>query len=551
LKQKILFLQFAVIPLSLLLIWRLFALQCGDYLVWKNLAEKQHETKSMLSGMRGAVEDIKGRPLVLSLQAFAVGVRPRLIQSTQRSALVNKLSTALSMKESEVQERLNSSKKFIWLKRGVSRENLELLPAIPALEGVPQIKRSYPLGALASVVTGVINREGTGISGVELAFNKLLQGRDLEESHRRDARGDELFENVVMNDVGRNVQLSIDSFIQTILSEEFEVALQDSKAKRVFGAIMDADSGEILALSQSPQFDPENKYTTEDLKNVVLQDTFEPGSTLKPIIAAIALKEKVTSINEIIECSPLTIGSNTITDSHAISDVSLREVLVRSSNTGIARVGLRLGGEKLKAELERFGFGAPSGIELKGEGRGILKQNWSKLDTATSSFGQGISVTALQMMRAFAVLANGGKLVRPMILKTNANNQNSEQLISPAVAATISEALLGVTEEEGGTGLRASIKGIPVSGKTGTAQKVLENGRGYDSENVLASFIGYIDSSKINLNRKLVMFVGVDEPGVKPRWGGVVAAPVFRKVMERVVSYLLTQPNEPLNTRAN
>ena len=237
-------------------------------------------------------------------------------------------------------------------------------------------------------------------------------------------------------------------------------------------------------------------------------------------------------------------GGHTIRDVHPIDTVSFSEVLVQSSNICMAKIGARMGIKRLHEALESFGFGKTTGLELKGEAAGILRapERWRTIDIATHSFGQGVAVTALQLVQAYGALANGGLLVRPTLLKQPTGEPvESRRILRPETASTISQAIRGVTEAEHGTGKKAKISGVTVYGKTGTAQKARRDGRGYDPDRVLASFIGYVDGQEVGLDRRLVMLVIVDEPGVKPRWGGTLAGPIFRRSMERVLSHLLTQ----------
>jgi cell division protein FtsI (penicillin-binding protein 3) len=346
---------------------------------------------------------------------------------------------------------------------------------------------------------------------------------------------------------GSNVSLTIDSVIQRVVEEEFDKAKETAQAKNVFGVMMDADSGEILGMGQTTRYNPnaDSNISSEALRNVVLQNSFEPGSTFKPIVAAVALDKGLTSKDEIINCEngKYFIGKRMIKDAHPIPTVTFEQVLARSSNIGMAKLGFRLGKDNLYNSLFEFGFGQKTGLELAGESNGIMRNSkkWAQIDIATHSFGQGVSVTALQMVRAYGALANGGTLLTPVIFKSKIGNVPSQRIITEKSAKVIKDALYLVTEDEHGTGKNSRIAGVPVYGKTGTAQKAKENGRGYDPDKILASFIGFVDGRVIGVDRTLVFFVAVDEPGVKPRWGGTLAAPVFKAVVERTLSHLLSQ----------
>lgn len=431
------------------------------------------------------------------------------------------------------------------------------------------------------MILGQVSSAGKGIAGIELALDNHLQADKARISVKRDARGkllegsaDGAFSDLPefaipdlssfdlvspavatvdlgLRDEGANVKLSIDSTLQGILEDELAIGLKDSQAKKLIGVVMNAETGELLALGQALSGKSQSKnnlnkfLSPEELRNPIAQDLFEPGSTFKPLVAAMVMDQGKVTESEIIDCQNghYPVGKYVVHDAHPVGAVPFSEVLIRSSNVGIAKVGARLGGEGLRAAIEKLGFGKSTLVGLPGEGQGLLQSGrWGGIQIATNSFGQGISVTALQLVRAYAALANGGMLVKPSIIKVDPEAKlDQTRIFSTKTAKKITDILVGVTEDEEGTGKKASIEGIKVSGKTGTAQKPKLNGRGYEGNKVFASFIGYVDSSRGGTPEHLVMFVGVDEPGVYPRWGGVVAAPVFKRAMERILAHKMTQ----------
>jgi len=551
---------------------RLYALQGLQHGKWNKIANKQHGTGVEVEGARGLIVDRNGLKLAVSIPAVTLGVHPRWIKN--KSEVTQKISTLLDLPYSLVEGKLNEDKSFTTIAKGIStakKKDLEALK-IHGLEIEEEFNRVYPQGDLAATIIGKAGKDGVGLSGVERSLNPSLTAPATKFAANRDARGrlmnsavwaedskdsspasvnfDKYSDLLVTDDLrkeGASIALTLDSTIQRFVEEEFDIAKETAKAKNVFGLMMDADTGEILAMGQTSRYNPnESKsISPEALRNVVLQNSFEPGSTFKPIVAALALEQGVTSKNELIDCENgrLSIGRRTIKDAHPVPTVTFEQVLVRSSNIGMAKLGFRMGKEKLYDSLYRFGFGQKSGLELSGESSGIMRnhKSWAQVDIATHSFGQGVSVTALQMVRAYGALANGGILLTPTILKNSVSASKGERLISEKTASVIKEALYLVTEDEHGTGKNSRISGVPVYGKTGTAQKARVNGRGYDSDKILASFIGFVDGKVIGVNRTLVFYVAVDEPGVRPRWGGTLAAPVFKTVMERTLSYLLSQ----------
>ena len=414
-------------------------------------------------------------------------------------------------------------------------------------------RRGFPQGVLASTLIGRVGSDGKGLSGAERTFNQKLTAKSQKLALRRDAKGrlvraslrgaESEAESEIRNE-GDSLHLSLDSVIQSELEKELATAKESSGALRAMGVMMDADSGEIIAMAQTESYDAEKSRAVNPamLRNRVLQDTFEPGSTLKPLVTALALEEKRLARGEKLDCEDgkIKVGKHTIRDVHPESVLSVKDVLVRSSNVCMVKIGLRMQ-DKLRTGLSELGFGSKTGLELGGEAAGIFRKDWREIDVATASFGHGLSVSALQLVRAYAALANGGRLVKPSILKDQLGE--STRVLSPEVAKNISQMLRGVTEDEEGTGKNAKVAGLSVYGKTGTAEKTRIGGRGYDSDRVLASFVGYVDANELGVDRKLVLYIGVDEPSVYPRWGGTLAAPVFSKVMEKTVSYLLrTEP---------
>jgi len=542
---------------------RIIQLQSRQHAAWTERALKQHTAALEIQGARGTVFDAEGRTLAVSVEGAAVGVRPKAFD---RKA-IPQLAKVLAVPDAEIESKLKSGT-FSWVGRGVPQSRLSKLTSLN-LAGVdifPEFYRDYPQGSLARMILGQVSLGGDGIAGIELRFNSDLKAAKERISLRRDARGkmmdsldgtelsfDALISPAVATEIsessshlrneGGDVKLSIDSRVQGILEEELARGMEEAQAKRAIGVIMRAETGELVALAQATKGGSKQRtkfLSADELRNPIVQDIFEPGSTFKPLVAALALDAKKVTASELVNCENgnYEVGGKIIHDAHPVPTVPFSEVLIRSSNIGIAKVGARLGKTKLKQGIERLGFGSGTGIELPGEQRGLLQPGeWGQLAIATNSFGHGISVTPLQLVRAYAALANGGRLVTPTILKRESSGPAGEQVISERTAKLVTDILVGVTEDEEGTGRKAALEGIKVSGKTGTAQKPRHGSKGYDPDAVFASFIGYVDSSNLGMVEHLVMFIGIDEPGVRPRWGGTVAAPVFKRAMERVLTH--------------
>jgi cell division protein FtsI (penicillin-binding protein 3) len=277
---------------------------------------------------------------------------------------------------------------------------------------------------------------------------------------------------------------------------------------------------------------------------MLVEGTYEPGSTIKPVTASLALEHKAITTDELVDCEngAYRFGGHTINDVHGNKFLNIHDIIVRSSNIGISKVGRRLGRERLYAGLRHFGFGQPPRLELPGETPGILRpvSTWAEIDVLTHSFGQGLAVTPLQMVRAFAAIANGG-LLPELRLTRNGRKAEPARVISPAVSAQVREMLFGVVEEAHGTGQKAAVAGVRIGGKTGTAQKARVGGRGYAAGSYVASFVGFADVTPLKLEVLPVLIVVVDEPHAATIYGGTLAAPVFSRIIERAVHLLTTK----------
>lgn len=541
-----------ILTLNVLLVSRLFTLQGRDHAEWRLKAKKQHSTELEISGPRGSIVDARGRAMAVSLPTLAVGIHPHKVKN--KSAVALQLGAILKQEKSVIEAKLNTDKKFIWLARGVERSSKKLLKdlKLEQLEMFDDFTRINPQGEVALQLVGKVGWDGKGLSGVESQFNQFLKGSVQQVSAGRDAKG--RFLNHVSlgtHQEGEQLQLTIDAYIQNIVEHEMEKGREEAKAKRAFGLVMDAETGEILAIANSNREKDKTKFSPEDLKVVVAQDSFEPGSTFKPLVAAAALDAGVVNDHEIMDCGSglANFGSYRVRDVHPIGKVPLSQVLIQSSNVCMAKIANRLGKEKLYQSIVDMGFGAKSGLELSGEAKGILRhyKEWRPVSVATHGFGQGVAVTAVQLSRAYSALLNGGYLPKVSLLKQG--QVEREQIFSNQNSKKILEMIKGVTEDAHGTGRPAKITGLTVYGKTGTAQQPYKNGRGYDPDRILASFIGGVDAKEIGLNRKLIMFVAVDEPGVKPRWGGRLAGPIFRRSLEKILSYMLSNDRPSLQAK--
>ena len=559
------------------ILYRLYQIQNTEHQRWRHLASNQQNRSIEIAGVRGIIRDTSGRILATSVQATSLGAHPKQIEDVSGTAKA--ISELLEVPREEIESKLISDKSFVWLARGRPVRLFDDITELKLKGVVPikEFKRYYPHGELAATVLGRVSRDGYGQSGIEAMYNKHLIASGYNLDVYRDARGklvsvskdnastdsaengntqeasraslNALSDDSKTDEVrrqGADIVLTLNVYIQGILEEEFAKAQEESKAKAVFGIVMDAESGEILAMAQTPSvnFNLPN-IKPEQLRNYSIQANFEPGSTLKPIIAAYALEKKQVSLTEMInsENGKYVVVGKTISDAHPLQKANLADILAHSSNIGMIKIVERLGKYRLNEGLKEFGFGERTGIELEGEESGIFRdvKNWGTLDVASHSFGQGLAVTAIQLMRAYTVIANEGILVNPYIVKEKGKVGEAKRILTPATANAIFDLLAKVTID--GTGKSAKIDGVKVAGKTGTAQKAKLHGGGYDPRKIFSSYIGIVDARDLGVPDRLIMFVGVDEPAVSSRWGGVLAAPVFKRSMERIVSHLLAVDN--------
>ena len=514
------------------------------------LAERQYKKNIPLVPKRGTIYTRGYEELAVTVEVDSIYAEPDSIDTPKLTA--KRLASLLPLSRKELEDNLSSSKSFVWLARKVTPSTIERVKSlnIRGIGFVKENRRFYPNGELASHAVGFSGIDGTGLGGIELAHDAQIKGKTELVRAERDALGkrtlpmDFGFEDSL---AGNSVVLTIDKTIQYTAEKELAEAVRKSGAKGGTAIVMDPKSGEVLAMANYPQFNPNDLSSTYQatLKNSAIVDTYEPGSTFKVFLLAAALEEGVVTPEEKFNCEKgsLELAGKKITDTHKHGSLTVKEIMKFSSNIGSAKIGGKLGKERFYDYITSFGFGSPTGIELSGEGRGILRsmKTWSKLELATISFGQGISVTPIQMVTAFSAIANGGYLMKPYLVKDvldrdgKAIKRNQPQIVKKVIsgdtASKVTEMLRDAVAE-GGTGTEAALNGYDVAGKTGTAQKV-SGGRGYAENKHVASFIGFVPAE----SPELVVLVAIDEPeGIQ--YGGIVAAPAFKAIAETSLRYL-------------
>ncbi len=512
--------------------------------------------------LRGEVLDRNGEGLAINLKVPSIYAIPRILEEEEKRELILGLGDRLSLTPTFLRERLDRNKAFVWLKRRVSAEEAKRVAELkhPALGIMYEHKRFYPHGELFANVLGFTNVDNQGIEGIERIEDKELRGKAGKRYTRRDALGREIkaFEERMIPAVdGHRVVLTIDRYLQYATERALERAYRKWKAKGAVAILMNPRNGEILAMATRPTFDPNlpGNFPFENYRNRAITDMFEPGSVFKIVTATALLQEKKVNMTEKINCEngEWTWGSKTLHDVHDYGYLSFPEIFIKSSNIGTVKLSLRLRPNTFQRYIKMFGFGSKTGIDLEGEAPGFVRdpKQWSKTSPYAIPIGQEIMATALQLAQAISFIANGGYFVQPQTITRiedihgvtlrgkPASEVISEErpvaLLDPGIVEVLKETLWRVTEE--GTGKNARIKGIPVAGKTGTAQKILQNGHGYSHSNFISTFIGFAPAD----HPLLSMVVMLDDP--RPSYyGGTVAAPVFSEVMEAALAHLGYSP---------
>jgi len=506
-------------------------------------------------GRRGTIYDVNMKELVVSTGVTSVGAHPEQIKSPHDAA--RSISEHLDVSEKAVRNRLSKDAPFVWVDRDASPLQAKAVNRldIAGLEFIPGYCRVYPNKRLAAQVLGFAGVDGTGLEGLEYFYDDYLRGSQRQWTIVKDALGRIFHREAEARPdyAGKNLVLTIDSNIQFIAERAVEAAVEEYGAKSGMAVVMVPQTGAIRAIAHYPSFDPNSfgEYTQERWRNRAITDPFEPGSVMKVFMAAAALESGVCSPYTMVDCEngSYCTGGHVIHDTHPHEQLTLKEVIQFSSNIGAAKIAERVGPERLYETLRAFGFGEKTGIDCPGETAGRLRhyQGWRTIDHATIAFGQGVSVSAVQLLSAISAVANQGVVMKPRIVKaiTDENGRIIEtrppetrgRAVSARTAGILKDMMFSVTSEEG-TGSRAVPAGYTVCGKTGTAQKI--NSRGtYENCEYNGVFVGFSPKAA----PKLAALVVIDEPQ-KHHYGGVVAAPAFRRIVLESFNYLDIPPHQ-------
>ncbi len=495
---------------------------------------------------RGRITDRHGDVLAISTPVRSVWAIPP--DAVLTPAETRQLASLLEMEVEDLNRRLSSEQGFVYLRRQlppeVARRVSEL--GLPGIHQQQEYRRYYPAGEVTAHMLGFTSVDDVGQEGVELAFNADLKGRPGSRRVIRDRRGQiiEDVESIRPPHDGSDVVLAMDKKIQFIAYSALREAMQKHKALAGSVVVLDSRSGEILALVNAPTFNPNNRsnLTGAQLRNRVLTDVFEPGSTMKPFIAALALDYGKVTPDTVIDTDAgrMTIGRATISDVRRHKGLTVTGVIQKSSNVGTVKMAQQFTPDEMWKMFDELGFGVPLHLGFPGEAGGRLRpaKSWRPIEQATMSYGHGISTTLVQMARAYTVFTRDGELIPLSLTRIDGPPQPTRRVFSAETARTMRH-MLEVAAGPQGTAPRAQITGYRVAGKTGTAHK-LEGGR-YTNK-YISSFVGFAPVS----NPRLIVAVMIDEPSAGQHYGGAVAAPVFAKVAEGALRALGVAPDAPL-----
>ena len=547
-------LRFSIVTLTLLTFLLIFVVRLVFIQVFKasdyaRLADRQHEYFVELEPVRGTIYDRNLRPLAFNVPVYSLFANPKIMSENDKKEAIAQLSGPLDLSPDFIEGRLSRDKYFVWLKRKLPIDLTEKIKKLD-LKGISfrrESKRYYPNGSLAAHIIGFAGTDNKGLEGLELNYNKQLKGKEGRMQVLRDARQKHLQmgQNFIPPQNGFHLVLTIDETIQYIAERALEKAYIQHDAKAASIIVMDVKTGEILALVNRPTYnlDEASKSNIENRTNRAISYVYEPGSVFKIITAAAALEEELFTETDKIYCEQgkYRIANHILTDHRPHGSLSFKDVFVVSSNIGVAKIAQKIGPGMIYKYGQRFRFGLPTGIDLKGEVNGWLKDpsQWSKTTIGAIPIGYEITVTPLQLVSAISLIANEGVYMRPFVVKYVKDSQEQiiksfepqvvDRVVSANTANRVKEILKSVVEE--GTGRRAQIKGMTVAGKTGTARKVIDGK--YVIGKYYASFMGFAPAD----NPRLAAVVVVDQPHPS-YFGGTVSAPVFQEVMDNALKYL-------------
>ncbi|MDD5686220.1 MAG: penicillin-binding protein 2 [Elusimicrobia bacterium] len=527
--------------------FRLFQIQIVDYKFFNQKVAEQSKRVKKYQPLRGNIYDRKMRVLATSMVSSSCYIDLKKAEDLD----INLFAKCIGLSSEEVNAKIKQKKNVALIKRKLLPEEVLKIRSrnFPGVYFEEEQLRFYPENSLANYVVGVVGTDNNGLSGVEYTFDDFLVGKSTKYVINRDGRGREVIFNSKPAESVRAVVLTIDNRIQHVVEQELKKAYADSSARLLTCIIQNPQTGEILAMASYPSYDSNKKIDSKMLKNPAIGDTFEPGSVFKivPVAAALETQPDITKEKIFCENGSFKLAKNvTIHDHEKYGILSFEEMFAYSSNIGFAKLAHQIGKQNLWQYARSFGFGMATGVELTGEINGILlpPNKWSKISCEIISFGQEISATALQIVNAFSVIANGGVLMEPKIVRSILYDNNEKQVFEPTtirrvVSQKTADIMKGMLESvvNYGTGVQAKISGIKVAGKTGTAQKYDKILKDYSKTKYVSLFAGFLPSD----DPKITILIVLDEPK-ENYWASSVAAPVFKRIALGVLEYLNIEP---------
>ena len=528
-------------------------LRLTDIMVLKNTfysekAKSQQIKTEDIQARRGNIFDRRGREVAINLELESLYCDPEEAGTTPEKIV--RLSSLLNTAPKVIQAKLSQEKRFVWVDRKLSLDTAEQIRKLK-MKGfgfMPEAKRFYPKGMLASHIIGAVGAENQPLEGIELKYDKFLRTSGGKVQVARDASGRVLSTGRVMESKGNDIVLTIDEGLQYIVEKEIDNIMQKWRSVAATAIMMDPYTGEVLALANRPAFDLNElaKAGKHEVRNRAITDIYEPGSTFKIVVGTAALEERLFSQNQTFDCSrgSIEVGGKNVRDAHRHGVLTFEEVIQKSSNVGTIQIGMRLGKERIYDYAKRFGVGEKTNIDLPGEVSGWIRkpEKWSSTSLGAIPIGQEVAVTPLQVLRAYSAIANGGYLVQPHLVAEirtpdgqtlfSFGQEEKKRVISERSAAAMRDILKTVVEE-GGTATGAAIDGNKVAGKTGTAQLIDQRTKRYSRDRFISSFVGFVPAEK----PRMAMIVVIHEPKGQI-YGGVVAAPAFKAIADQALSYL-------------
>ncbi|MGD0281998.1 MAG: penicillin-binding protein 2 [Dissulfurispiraceae bacterium] len=539
-------------------IFRLADIMLLNHQWFLDKAKDQQIKKEIVPVKRGIILDRKGRELAINLDTESIYCNPAEIVSPGRIAVA--LAQTINMKPDVIQARLSAGNRFSWIERKAGIDETQRIRdmKLRGIGFIPELKRFYPEGYLASHIIGFVGADNKGLEGIEQKYDKYLSAVSEQISVLKDARGNVLSDGMSREIRGNNIALTIDEGLQFIVEKSLNEAVAQWRAASATVIMMDPNTGEVLAMASRPTYDPNNAVEVPAAKrrNRAVTDCYEPGSTFKIIVGTAALEEGIVSPGTRFDCSAgfIEVGGRKIKDAERLGVLTFKEVIQKSSNVGTIKIGLGLGKDRIYSYIKKFGFGEKTGFDLGGEATGLIRPpgRWSGMSIGAVSIGQEVAVTPLQVLRAYSAIANGGFLVRPHVVSEIRSPDGTviykyapePQRILSERTVTVFKNILKTVTEAGGTATGAAVDGNEVAGKTGTAQLMDPITKKYSKDKYVSSFVGFVPAD----DPRIAMIVVIHEPK-GAIYGGVVAGPVFKQIANESLSYLSVPRDDSVEKR--